>query len=286
MHILKSSIRAIVRPFFALLSIISSCVQPQGLTDSAVGGLLTATPHNEWSSLQCYGAPAVLYHDPQAWIAQSKSHDRIALEWIADSGAGHDLASNRAFIEQGVPGTVVQSCTQSISPIKFETGNGSYTADACVSLNGSTFGHANFSVMKDCPIVRSLGKIVSTGKPFVWLPDQLPFFCQDVEGIQLTYVSTKVHSASRVEDNVPIFSETFQMNDTFALPAEEVLLQLKLLRLRLRQVMITWVRMPVVNMLMKILCPVLKGFKPKLGLFNTKCAIFPRTCTVPHSVDQ
>ena len=44
MHILKSSIRAIVRPFFALLS---SCVQPQGLTDSAVGGLLTATPHNE-----------------------------------------------------------------------------------------------------------------------------------------------------------------------------------------------------------------------------------------------
>ena len=164
----------------------------------------------------------MLYHDPQAWIAQSKSHDRIVLEWIADSGAGRDLASNRAFIEQGVPGTVVQSCTQSISPIKFETGNGSYTADACVSLNGSAFGHANFSVMEDFPIVRFLGKIVSTGKPFVRLPDQLPFFCQDVEGIQLSYGSTKVHSASRVKDKVPIFSETFQMNDTFALPAEEI----------------------------------------------------------------
>ena len=92
-----------------------------------------------------------------------------------------------------------------MSPIKFETGNGSYTADTCVALDGSTFGNANFSVMQDCPIFRSLGQIVAAGKPFVWLAGELPFFCQDVDGLQLTVDSTKIHAASKVEDDVPIF---------------------------------------------------------------------------------
>ena len=68
--------------------------------------------------------------------------------------------------------------------------------------------------MEDCPIVRSLGQIVASGKPFVWLPDQLPFFCQDLDAIQLTFDSTRVHTASRVEDYVPILSETFKTSNT------------------------------------------------------------------------
>ena len=214
MSILKSSLRAIVRPFFALMSIISSCVTPQGIAS-------LATLHDTSSSLQYPGAPAVLHHEQSALIAQSKSN-QITLEWIADSGAGRDLASDRAFADQGVSQSVIQSCTQSTSPIKFETGNGSYTADTCVSMNGSSFGHANFSVMQDCPIVRSLGQIVANGKPFVWLPDQLPFFCQNKDCLQVAFDSTKIHTASRVEDFVPIFKETFQVNETFALPAEGV----------------------------------------------------------------
>ncbi len=215
--ILKSSIRAIVRPLFALVSIISNCVFPQGFAENATlqGGIASLSQH--------HGAPVVLYQDNHALIAQSKASSHITLEWrIAGSGAGRDLASNRAFVEQGVDQSMIQRCTQSISPIKFEAGNGSYTADTCVALNGSTFGNANFSVMEDCPIVRSLGQIVAAGKPFVWLPGELPFFCQDVDGLQLTVDSTKVHTASRVEDYVPIFHEIFNVHETFALPAEEV----------------------------------------------------------------
>lgn len=141
----------------------------------------------------------MLRHDPHALIAQPKAHDHVSLEWIADSGAGRDLASRRAFSDQGIPSSVIQNSTQSTSPIQFETGNGSYTADSCVSLNGPTFGHASFCVMEDCPIVRSLGQIVASGKPFIWLPDQLPFFCQDGDAVQMTFDSTNNHTASRVE---------------------------------------------------------------------------------------
>ena len=188
MSILKSSIRAIVRPFFAFMSIMSSCVRPQGYAR-------LASLHDTSSSSQYLGAPAVLHHEHNALIAQSK-FNQVTLEWIADSGAGRDLASDRAC--------VVQFCTQSTTPIKVETGNGSYTADTCVSMNGSSFGQANFSVMQDCPFVRSLGQIVSSGKPFVWLPNQLPFFCQENDCLQIAFDSTKVHTASRVEDFVPI----------------------------------------------------------------------------------
>ena len=163
------------------------------------------TARGNASLSQHRGALAILYHDDHALIAQSKASRHVTLEWIADSGAGRDLASSRAFVEQGVSQSTIQRCTQSMSPIKFETGNGSYTADTCVALDGSTFGNANFSVMQDCPIVRSLGQIVAAGKPFVWLPGGLPFFCQDVDGLQLTVDSTKIHAASKVEDDVPIF---------------------------------------------------------------------------------
>ena len=70
--------------------------------------------------------------------------DSFTLEWIADSGAGRDLASERAFLEQGVP----------------------MTLDICewLQMPGSTFGKASFQVMDDCPLVRSLGTIVEEEK--------------------------------------------------------------------------------------------------------------------------
>ena len=177
MQVLKSSVRAFVRPFVALVSIISSCIHPQGLAQ-------IATLRDGWSVLQCLCEPGVLYHDPHALIAQPKAH--------ADSGAGRDLASRRAFSDQGIPNSVIQKHTPSTSPIQFETGNGSYTADSCTSLHGSTFGHASFCVMEDCPTVRSLGQIVASGKPFIWLPDQLPFLCQNGDALQLAFDSKKI----------------------------------------------------------------------------------------------
>lgn len=65
--ILKSSIRAIVRSFFAIMSIISNCVLPQGFAENATlqGGNASLSQHR--------GALAILYHDDHALIAQSKA---------------------------------------------------------------------------------------------------------------------------------------------------------------------------------------------------------------------
>ena len=149
-------------------------------------------------------------------FAQSLSTKGHQIERIADSGAGRELSSEREFMQQGM------SNTRGISPIRFETGNGSYTSDTCVSLKGSTFGQANFSVMEDCPLVRSLGQILASGKPVIWLPNQMPFFGNDEQSVQIAFDESQVHSACRVEDHVPIFSESFKLSDTFAVPAEEV----------------------------------------------------------------
>ena len=164
----------------------------------------------------------MLYHDPQALIAQPKASDHISLEWIADSGAGRDTASIRAFSDQGIQNSIIQSSTQATSPVKFETGNGSYTSDTCVELNGESFGQASFSVMNDCPVVRSLGKIVSSGRPFIWIPGEMPFFANSSEHVQIAADEPQVVYASRVEEHVPIFCETFKGSDTFALPADEL----------------------------------------------------------------
>ena len=159
MQILKSSIRSFVRFFIAIVSIISGLIHPQGVAETATlhcqfscrfgpgqtplatlhfrpqepgleGGVLDHsrqmkkidTLHNGWSSLQCPGAPAVLYHDPQALIAQPKASNHISLERIADSGAGRDLASLRAFSDQGIQDSIIRSSTQATSPVEFEIG--------------------------------------------------------------------------------------------------------------------------------------------------------------------
>ena len=100
-ELLQASLRAFVRPFIALASLFSCIGQPQ----------LSAHSAALWAS------PAVVSHNSSAALS-AKMSDSFQLEWIADSGAGRDLASERAFLEQGVPMSFVQSCTQSCKPIK------------------------------------------------------------------------------------------------------------------------------------------------------------------------
>lgn len=64
-----------------------------------------------------------------------------------------------------------------------------------------------FTVMQSSPLVRSLGQIVESGKPFVWLPGQLPFFGFGCDAVQLAADSERVITADEVDDHVPIFSE-------------------------------------------------------------------------------
>ena len=165
------------------------------------------------------GLPAVLSYQ-HAMIAQ---HERGVYEisWIADSGAGRDLASMKAFQDQGIPSQSLNQFLQSTQNVKFETGNGCVNSNTSINANGSKFGDASFHVMQSCPLVRSLGQIVESGKPFVWLPGQLPFFGLDVNAVQLAADSERLFVADKVDDHVPIFSETMQFEApySFGLPA-------------------------------------------------------------------
>ena len=74
-----------------------------------------------------------------------------------------------------------------------------------------------------CPVVRSMGEIVESGKPFLWMPSRLPMFLQDSEAIQYSLDTSKKIEAHKVEDHVPVFRESIQVHSpeasAFGLPA-------------------------------------------------------------------
>ena len=152
--------------------------------------------------------------DQHALVAQNNAEGLCHLEWIADSGAGRDLASVNAFEAQGVPPNVLYKATSSKGSVRFETGNGQVTSDSIVLANGDQFGSASFCMLEACPLVRSLGQLVEAGRPFVWIPGELPFLGADMHSVQVTADKTKIVHANRVDDYVPIFSETIQFDDT------------------------------------------------------------------------
>ena len=145
-----------------------------------------------------------------AVTARSNLSSAFDLEWIADSGAGRDLGSERTFVQQGIPKEKFLEHISEINPTKFETGNGAFTSDTCVDLQGESFGQARFNVMNDCPLVRSLGQIVSSGKPFIWMPGEMPFFANSSDDVQIAADESQLLFAQRVEDFGPIFRENFK----------------------------------------------------------------------------
>ena len=164
------------------------------------------------------GVPALLTHQ-HAMIAQNNSEGLYQLEWIADSGAGRDLASIQAFEAQGVPTIVAQQSISSSSSVRFETGNGHVTSNSVLHANGDQLGRASFCVLDSCPLVRSLGQIVESGKPFIWLPGQLPYLGFDVDAVHVAADLQRIVIANRVEDYVPVFSETVQFDvPSYGLP--------------------------------------------------------------------
>ena len=164
--------------------------------------------HETWAS-QSLAAPAIL--SLPAGV-QSSSGSSYKLDWIADSGAGRSLTSFESLRAQGIyPDDLV--CHED-EPVSFETGNGRTESSSTFNTIRAIFGHHKSYVLNSCPTVRSVGEIINQGFAFIWLPDELPFFVPK-DALQMTADSSRVHKASRVEGNVPIFSEDVQ----FATPA-------------------------------------------------------------------
>ena len=80
-----------------------------------------------------------------------------------------------------------------------------------IKLRGSLSGTNVLYILKDCPAALSVGLQVNEHqRPFVWLPDQLPFLVKADRVQDMTFhcpESAKIH-ADRVVENVPILAET------------------------------------------------------------------------------
>ena len=65
---------------------------------------------------------------------------------------------------------------------------------------------ANHYMLDSCPLVRSTGIDVDSGKAFVWLPGSLPFVVTDVSQLVIHCPGNCRQYATRVDEHVPIFT--------------------------------------------------------------------------------
>ena len=135
---------------------------------------------------------------------------RFTQDFLLDTGAGRSLISFK-----GMPDTLKEHVTEAPEKVRFATGL------KAINLQGSSSGKNTFYALKDCPAALSVGiQVNEHRRPFVWMPDQLPFMVKaDRVGEMVMHVpeSAKIY-ADRVDQNVPILSETIQVH---AMPFSE-----------------------------------------------------------------
>ena len=134
------------------------------------------------------------------------SGPEYTVEWAADTAAGRHLGSHQALLEQEIPSSAFQSCLRvTDSPVTFSTGSGPQPGVQTLSVNCNNMPEANHYFLESCPVVRSTGLDVESGKAFVWIPGSLPFFVSDASKLRITCPEELKHYAVRVEEHVPIF---------------------------------------------------------------------------------
>ena len=134
------------------------------------------------------------------------SGPEYTVEWAADNAAGRHLGSHQALLEQEIPSSAFQSCLRATdSPVTFSTGGGPQPGVQTLSMNCNNMPEANPYFLESCPVVRSTGLDVESGKAFVWIPGSSPFFVSDASKLRTTCPEELKHYAVRVEEHVPIF---------------------------------------------------------------------------------
>ena len=176
------------KAFFASITSVSSLFLAESVSNP-----------NQVCCLQLFAAPTFVRSAEQACVAtwsQSGSYD---IEWICDSGVFRSLISVQSLVDQGTPENLVYSCLLPVLTIKFET--------KYFNFHGSNFGVYEYRILDSCPIARSLGEIVSSGRPFVWMPGEMPYIAESGESLRIKCRGNKL-VADRIEENVPIFNES------------------------------------------------------------------------------
>ena len=95
------------------------------------------------------------------------------LAWIEDSGAGRNLASVRALVEQGLARSELEGLLRKAKdPVDFETGGGTQPSARTIGIAPVSSNCSSSTYMlADCPVVRSMGlTVLEEPRAFIWDP--------------------------------------------------------------------------------------------------------------------
>ncbi|CAE6955300.1 GIP [Symbiodinium natans] len=147
----------------------------------------------------------------------------FSVEWAADTAAGRHLGSARALADQGIPSESYRSfLAHSASPVTFHTGGGPQPGSQSLGFASDNMPLANHYMLDNCPVVRSTGLDVESGKAFIWLPGSLPFFVHDVSKLRIDCAEEARFYATRIDEHVPIFTSKVQFVHGVAASADSL----------------------------------------------------------------
>jgi hypothetical protein len=148
----------------------------------------------------------------------------IKVEWIDDSGAGRHLGSVKHYVNHfGIDKDTIKSAAYPPSQkVWFYTGGGDgKKASLALATKSDLWGECEQHLLDDCPEARSSYFLVDTlQRPRIHWPGSLPFYIKDASKAKLVCPEWNKIYADRVDENVPIFSDTITLGDSVnALPA-------------------------------------------------------------------
>ncbi|CAE7840395.1 unnamed protein product, partial [Symbiodinium sp. KB8] len=138
-----------------------------------------------------------------------RPRSRRTLAWIEDSGAGRNLASVRALVEQGFARSEVEGLLRKTKdPVDFETGGGTQPSARTIGIAPVASNCSSSTYMlPDCPVVRSMGlTVLEEQRAFIWDPrTSKPYYALDLSKLQIICPESNRYYAHEVRENVPHF---------------------------------------------------------------------------------
>jgi len=134
----------------------------------------------------------------------------VEISVIGDTGAGRHIGSRAALVNQGISDGLIRNFTGTASrPLTFNTGAGPVDCSSSLGVSSQLLGDSKeIYMLKDSPAAVSIGQIVNEqGRSFVWPTGQLPYFANDNSKFKHYCPLKNRITASRVENNVPMFTE-------------------------------------------------------------------------------
>ena len=156
--------------FFACVAAVSSACILQRNEPSQLGGSATRSTTVGWTS-------TVVLHKCEPALIASSIPGPPYTNWSGLLTQGpacllHPFVHSRIWAYH--PDLVYQ-CVEPTSAINFEAGNETTKSTEQVPVHGSKFGTFNHRILEARSLARSLGEMVNSGLPFVWVPGELPY---------------------------------------------------------------------------------------------------------------